>query len=215
MQLYIANKNYSTWSLRAWIMLEKSGVSFEETKLNLETLEFFSTLKNITPTAKVPCLVDGDSLVWESLAICEYISETYLSGKGWPSEKSQRAKARALASEMHAGFNALRNEMPMNIRAKRKLVLSEQAQRDIQRIEQIFMEQYEQHRGWLFGEWSIVDAMYAPVVLRFQTYGIELNELATAYMQRVLECPALQKWVKAALEETEWVEMDEAGEDIL
>ena len=184
MQLYIANKNYSTWSLRAWLMLEKSGVSFEETKLNLETLEFFSTLKNITPTAKVPCLVDGDSLVWESLAICEYISETYLSGKGWPSE--------------NAGFNALRNEMPMNIRAKRKLFLSEQAQRDIQRIEQIFMEQYEQHRGWLFVEWSIVDAMYAPVVLRFQTYGIELNELATAYMQRVLEWPALQKWGKDA-----------------
>ncbi len=215
MQLYIANKNYSTWSLRAWLLLEKSGINFEETKLNLETPEFFSTLKNITPTAKVPCLIDGDSLVWESLAICEHISETYLSGRGWPSEISHRAKARALASEMHAGFNALRNEMPMNIRAKRKIVLSEQAQRDIQRIEQIFTEQYEQHRCWLFGEWSIVDAMYAPVVLRFQTYGVELNELATAYMQQVLDCPALRKWVKAALEETEWVGMDEVGEDIL
>ena len=217
MELYIANKNYSTWSLRPWLVITKFGLKFNEHNLKLETKQFFDTLKQLTPTAKVPVLVDGQVTVWESLAICEYINETYLSGKGWPDDSVNRAKARALANEMHSGFTALRNQMPMNIRAQRKLNLDNDALQDIARIEQIWSQQYKafgQQGGWLFGRWGIVDAMYAPVALRFKTYGIKVNEDATAYMEHVLTCDAIKAWIADALIETEIVQMDEAGEEL-
>ncbi|AGH43444.1 glutathione S-transferase domain-containing protein [Paraglaciecola psychrophila 170] len=137
MQLYIGNKNYSSWSLRAWIMLAKSEVKFEEVKLLLGTSEFYQRLEKVTPTHKVPAVVDGNVKVWDSLAICEYINDAYLSGSAWPELARQKAEARAIACEMHSGFNGVRNEMPMNIRAKRKIVLSEHAKNDILRIQQI------------------------------------------------------------------------------
>lgn len=217
MQLYIGNKNYSSWSLRAWLMLAKSGVQFSETQLVLDTPNFYQALESVTPTLKVPTLVDGKITVWDSLAICEYINDAYLSGKAWPQNLQQKAEARAIACEMHSGFNALRNEMPMNIRAKRHLKLTEQAQIDISRVEQIWGKQHElfsKKGGWLFGEWSIADAMFAPVVLRFKTYGIKINKNATAYMQQTLACTVLQEWICEALKETDIVEVDEAGEEI-
>lgn len=217
MDLYIANKNYSSWSLRVWLVLKKFNLSFTEHNLKLETPSFSDTLAAIAPIAKVPVLVDGSTTIWDSLAICEYINETYLSNKGWPSDQQQRAKARALAAEMHAGFNSLRNQLPMNIRAKRKVELTAQSQNDIARIEQIFSEQHTlfQHKGgWLFGDWGIVDAMFAPIALRFKTYGISLNTPATAYMHKVLSCSVLAEWITQALQETEIVQMDEAGEEM-
>ncbi|MFY8352777.1 glutathione S-transferase family protein [Pseudoalteromonas sp. SSM20] len=217
MDLYIANKNYSTWSLRAWILLKKFNLDFNEHNLKLETDDFTKTLSNIAPIAKVPVLIDNSITVWDSLAICEYINETYLSNQGWPTDPWHRAKARALAAEMHSGFNSLRNQLPMNIRAKRKVALTQQSLADIARIEQIFSEQhaqFEQQGGWLFGEWGIVDAMYAPVALRFKTYGISLNASATAYMEKVLSCEVLAEWITDALKETEIVAMDEAGEEL-
>ncbi|MDE3273713.1 glutathione S-transferase family protein [Pseudoalteromonas sp. G4] len=217
MDLYIANKNYSTWSLRAWILLKKFNLDFNEHNLKLETDDFTKTLSNIAPIAKVPVLIDNNITVWDSLAICEYINETYLSNQGWPSDPSHRVKARALAAEMHSGFNSLRNQLPMNIRAKRKVALTQQSLADIARIEQIFSEQhaqFEQQGGWLFGEWGIVDAMYAPVALRFKTYGITLNASASAYMNKVLSCEVLAEWITDALKETEIVAMDEAGEEL-
>lgn len=217
MDLYIANKNYSTWSLRAWILLKKFNMDFNEHTLKLETDNFTKTLSNLAPIAKVPVLIDNNITVWDSLAICEYINETYLSNQGWPTDPLHRAKARALAAEMHSGFNSLRNQLPMNIRANRKVALKQQTLTDIARIEQIFSEQhlqFEQQGGWLFGEWGIVDAMYAPVALRFKTYGITLNASATAYMDKVLSCEVLAEWITDALKETEIVAMDEAGEAV-
>lgn len=217
MDLYIANKNYSSWSLRAWLVMKKFNLHFTEYNLKLETPSFSETLAKVAPIAKVPVLVDGTTTIWDSLAICEYINETYLSHTGWPSDPQQRAKARALAAEMHAGFNSLRNQLPMNIRAKRKVALTQQSLKDIARIEQIFSEQhtqFEHHGDWLFGDWGIVDAMYAPIALRFKTYGISLNTSATAYINKVLACPVLTAWITQALQETEIVKMDEAGEEV-
>ncbi|MBE0363657.1 glutathione S-transferase [Pseudoalteromonas ulvae UL12] len=219
MQLYIGNKNYSSWSLRAWLMLAKSGISFEETQLELDTEHFYQALKQVTPTLKVPTLVDGDVTVWDSLAICEYINETYLNGSGWPQEPAQRAKARALACEMHSGFMALRNEMPMNIRAKRMVELSSTAKKDIARIDDIFSQcmqatQSTDKGSWLFGQWSITDMMFAPVVMRLITYAIEMSAPSQAYMKHVLACPDLNRWIDAALQETQIVAIDEAGVEI-
>jgi len=217
MELYIGNKNYSTWSLRAWLMLKKHGLNFKEIKLTLGTDTFYKRLENLSPTQKVPTLIDGTTIVWDSLAICEYINDSYLSGIAWPQCSKNKAKARALACEMHSGFMGIRNELPMNIRAKRNVILSEQAKKDIKRIETIWSEQHLQFKeqgGWLFDQWSIADAMFSPVVLRFKTYGIQINDGATAYKTRVLDCPSLQKWIADSAIETDIIEVDEAGIDV-
>ncbi|WP_063376363.1 glutathione S-transferase family protein [Pseudoalteromonas luteoviolacea] len=214
MKLYIGNKNYSSWSLRAWLLVKKYTLNYHEIKLNLGSKAFYEGLDKISPTLKVPTLKDGDSVIWESLAICEYINEAYLSGKAWPSNTALRAQARALSSEMHSGFSALRNAMPMNIRARRQIVRTEEVNSDIRRVEQIFSEQHNRfgsQGGWLFGEWSIADAMFAPVVLRFQTYGVKLNGEANAYIEHALQCPILQLWCSQALNEQEMVDCNEVG----
>ncbi|MGR5239111.1 glutathione S-transferase family protein [Vibrio alfacsensis] len=213
MQLFIGNQNYSSWSLRAWLIFSQYNLEVEVTKLKLFTKGFYNVLEDITPTAKVPTLVDSNVTVWDSLAILEYVNEQYLQGQAWPNNAAERAKARAIAAEMHSGFFDLRNELPMNIRARRKVELSDGALKDIARIDAIWSEQAEQFpQGWLFGEWSIVDAMYAPVALRFKTYGIELSEDAKAYQQKVLASTSLQQWLEEASKETDIVEEDEAGE---
>lgn len=215
MKLYIGNQNYSSWSLRAWLIFKHYDIDVEIIKIKLFTDDFYNTLKDITPTAKVPTLVDDDVTVWDSLAILEYVNDAYLQGKAWPSLLSERAKARAISAEMHSGFMALRNEMPMNCRATRKISLSSQARKDIERINQIWSEQMEQYPdGWLFGEWSIADAMYAPVVLRTLTYGIQLSEKATLYQQKVLNSATMQRWLAEASLEKDIVEEDEAGEPV-
>ena len=194
MQLYIANQNYSTWSLRAWLIFEHCSLNADVIKLKLSTPDFYDTLASVTPTAKVPTLVDGDVAVWDSLAILEYVNDAYLDGAAWPTSVAERALARAISAEMHSGFFNIRNELPMNCRAKRKLVLSEGAQKDIARIDAIWSEQMEQYpEGWLFGEWSIADAMFAPVALRVETYGIQLSDTAQQYQQRVLTSQSIKK----------------------
>lgn len=213
MKLYIGNQNYSSWSLRAWLIFMHYDIDAEIRKIKLFTEDFYNTLEDVTPTAKVPTLVGDDVTVWDSLAILEYVNDAYLNGKAWPQSLSERAKARAISAEMHSGFMALRNEMPMNCRARRKITLSSQALKDIERIDQIWSEQMEQYpEGWLFGEWSIADAMYAPVVLRTITYGIPLSEKATQYQQKVLKSETMQRWLAEASLETDIVEEDEAGE---
>ncbi len=165
---------------------------------------------------KVPALIDGDLAVWDSLAICEYINDAYLNGRAWPENLNKRAHARSVAAEMHSGFLALRNEMPMNIRAKRHVELSEHAKKDIARIDEIFsMRPQSSSNTWLYGEFSIVDAMFAPVVLRFKTYQVTLSSPAQAYCDQVLSCPVLNNWIAHALQETDIVTSDEAGEDII
>ncbi len=215
MQLFIGNQNYSSWSLRAWLIFSQYDLKVDVTKLTLFTEDFYDKLASVTPTAKVPTLVDGEVTVWDSLAISEYVNEQYLQGKAWPSRVADKAKARAISAEMHSGFFDLRNELPMNCRARRKVELSDGALKDIARIDAIWSEQMAKFPdAFLFGEWSIADAMYAPVALRFETYGIELSQGAKAYQQKVLASQAVQKWLAEASQETDIVQEDEAGVEV-
>ncbi|RKF18018.1 glutathione S-transferase family protein [Alginatibacterium sediminis] len=216
MQLFIGNQNYSSWSLRAWLIFTQFDLEVDIKKLKLFSDEFYQQLSHVTPTAKVPALVDGSITVWDSLAILEYINEAYLDNKAWPNALSERAHARAIAAEMHSGFNDVRNEMPMNCRATRQVKLSLGAQKDIARIDAIWSQQMQLHPNeWLFGQWSIADAMYAPIALRMQTYGIELSTPAQIYQQKVLNSKAVQLWLAQASLETDTVMEDEAGESLV
>jgi glutathione S-transferase len=210
MQLIIANKNYSSWSFRPWIAMKAFGIPFEEVLVPFGTPlgnpDFKARLAAYTPAGLVPVLIDGDIHVWETLAILEYLAESFSEKHLWPAEKTARAKARALASEMHAGFSALRGECPMNIRRPvRRRALSEAAQANVKRIETIWSEARAQYGGpFLFGKFSAADAMYAPVVARFFTYGIAVNREALAYMEAMMALPAWAEWKAGALKE-EWI----------
>ncbi|SJL84222.1 glutathione S-transferase [Vibrio palustris] len=215
MKLFIANQNYSTWSLRAWYLTQRFNLNVNIHKLPLFSTEFYTTLNPFAANNKVPLLVDHDQPIWGSLAIMEYLNDAYLDNQAWPANRLERAKARAISGEMQSEFTALRSEMPMNCRAKRHLVLSDAAQRDIARIDALWSEQMAQYpQQWLFGEWSIADAMFAPVALRFMTYGIELSPAAAQYQQRLINDKMMQRWLQEALQETEIVDEDEAGIDI-
>jgi len=222
MQLVIGNKNYSTWSLRPWLMLDAFEVEFEEVLVSLKDDGLSERLGQYSQSKRVPVLLDGDLTVWDSLAICEYVSETYLAGGGWPqglgatkSERvASRATARAITAEMHSGFAALRNEMPMNCRASRQLEVSDAALNDIRRIEAIWARYARKDPKGdirLFGEFSIADCFFAPVAMRFITYGIELSAPANDYLNSLRAHPSLEKWVVGALQETEIIPQDEAG----
>ncbi|MGB3300349.1 MAG: glutathione S-transferase family protein [Phormidesmis sp.] len=212
MKLIIGNKNYSSWSLRPWLLLSTFEVEFEEIQESLRQEKLTERLSQYSPTGRVPVLVDKTVTVWDSLAICEYVSEKYLAGKGWPEDEGWRAEARAVCAEMHAGFMALRHELPMNCRAARKVELSATAKLDIARVDDIWSNCISTNQGpWLFGDFSIADCFYAPVVLRFKTYGIPVSASARRYSSFFLEQPTLNQWVDAANAETEVVPEDEAG----
>jgi glutathione S-transferase len=214
MKLVIANKNYSTWSLRPWLLLTEHQLAFEEINESLAGDDLKQRLSQYSPSCKVPVLIDGDLTVWDSLAICEVVSEKWLQGKGWPESETARAHARSISAEMHSSFVALRSEMPMNIRAKRKVTLSEAALNDVRRIDDIWSEcrqTYQEKGDWLFGDFSIADCMFAPVVMRFQTYDVDLSEQSRQYMTAVLNNGSLNAWITAARAETETIQQDEAG----
>ncbi|MBU2644319.1 glutathione S-transferase family protein [bacterium] len=214
MKLVIANKNYSSWSFRPWLLLTETGLVFEEVNESLNGDDLKERLGRYSPSCKVPVLIDGELTVWDSLAICEYVSEKYLAGKGWPLDEAARARARSISAEMHSSFQALRSEMPMNIRAKRTIEPSEAARNDIRRIDAIWTEcrqEYGNTGKWLFGGFSIADCMFAPVVMRFLTYGADLSGLSQQYMTDLLSNNSVKAWVGAAKEETETIPGDEAG----
>jgi glutathione S-transferase len=214
MKLVIGNKNYSTWSLRPWLLLSALNLDFEEIQVSLLQDGLKERLGKYSASCKVPVLIDGDLSVWDSLAICEYVSEKYLNGRGWPEDIKQRAEARAIVSEMHSGFNALRNEMPMNISATRQLELSQAAQTDISRIDSIWSQYTEKNAEigpWLFGEFSIADCFFAPVASRFATYRTPLSAVAQKYADLLLSHRSFVQWIEAAKTETEIVPEDEAG----
>ena len=213
MKLVIGNKNYSTWSLRPWFFMQAMGVEFDEQLVSLKDDNLKDSLGKFSPSAKVPVLIDNDLSVWDTLAICEYINEQYLDGRGWPENVTDRALARSLTCEMHSGFSAIRNELPMNIRAQRRVTLSAAAQADLDRINDIWSA-YHLKSGWLFETFSIAVAFFAPVALRLPTYGIELTEKAAIYQEKLLSHPKINIWKKNALKEVEIVESDEAGEEI-
>jgi len=202
--LVIGNKNYSSWSMRPWMLMSHLGVQFRETILPLDTPGFKEAVARYSPSGRVPVLRHGDVTVWDSLAICEYLAE--VTGRGWPQDRAARAVARAISAEMHSGFATLRAQWPYNARARnRRTAMTPSLEADIERIEEIWNDcrsRFGRHGGpWLFGDYSVADAMYAPVVLRFNTYGAPLTETARWYIAAALEDPALQKWVLAAKEE--------------
>lgn len=211
--LVIGNRNYSSWSLRAWLALAWLGVPFREVLVRMSVPSFKAEVAKYGPHGRVPILKDGDLTVWDSLAICEYAAE--LAGRGWPRETGARAVARSVAAEMHSGFTALRREWPMNARARGRRTPSTPAlERDIARVDQLWVDcrrRFGAEGPWLFGERGIADAMYAPVVLRFNTYGASLSVTASAYLATVLADEALQRWMRAAHDEPWTIDEDEAG----
>jgi len=213
-ELVIGNKNYSSWSLRPWFLLRTLAIPFIETRIALFQPDSGAALARVAPAGKVPVLRDGELSVWESLAICEYVAER--TPGAWPADARLRAQARSIAHEMHAGFAALRSELPMNCRARRAGVTpSPAAVRDIARVQAIWQGCRAQHAAsgpWLFGAFSVADAMYAPVVSRFATYGIACDGLAADYAAHVLASPALREWETAAGQEIEVVARVEIGE---
>lgn len=206
MELIIGNKNYSSWSLRPWLLLKAHQVSFTEINVSLSPEYLAQRLAQYSASCKVPVLTVQGKEIWDSLAICEYISETCLAGKGWPTDNHKRAIARAICCELHAGFIAIRSQLPLNCRAKKSIVLSPSAVVEIQRIDDIFSTYAEQDNNGdlrLFGEFSIADCFYAPIILRFDTYGIKLSQRAQAYAESMLQQPALIEWVCQAKLELE------------
>ncbi len=212
--LVIGTRNYSSWSLRPWLLLRHLGLAFAERLLELDSAEFASEAPKFSPTGRVPVLVHGELRVWESLAICEYVSEL-AGGRGWPGDAGLRAQARAIAAEMHAGFLALRQACPMNARATgRRVPMTPPLQQDLRRIDAIWSGCRRDHgeRGpFLFGGFSAADAMFAPVVLRIRTYALPLSGLAASYQESMLADPNLRDWIHAAERETTVIPHDEAG----
>jgi glutathione S-transferase len=219
MQLYIGNKNYSSWSMRPWVLMTQLGLSFDEVMLYFDFSEgstFAKQVHAVSPAGRVPVLVDEGFSVWDSLAIVEYLHEKYPAHGVWPSEPEDRARARSLCAEMHAGFGNLRSLCPMNIEAELSAVGQrlwaehEGLRRDVARIDAMWCEALAASGGpMLFGEFGAADAFYAPVCMRLRSYALPLSEAAQAYRQRVEGLPAVQAWMQAALAEHRWVQEDE------
>ena len=211
--LVIGNKNYSSWSLRAWLMLKHAGVDFDELRIPLYVEGYKEKLFSCSPAGKVPVYRDGDLLVWDTLAIGEYLYETCPSL--WPAQREARARARSVSAEMHSGFIPIRKAMPMNIRAHgRKAATAAGLDADIARVKDIWRElrtQYAAAGPWLFGQYSIADAMFAPVAFRFLTYGVREPGAVDEYMQTVARDPLVQDWVRAAEAEQEVIAASEVG----
>jgi glutathione S-transferase len=220
LKLYIGNKNYSSWSLRPWVLLRQSGIPFQEVVARFDSFDadsqFKATLAGISPTGKVPVLVDGDLTIWDTLAIAEYLAETYPDKQLWPQDKAARARARSVVAEMHSGFAALRGACPMNIEAD----LAQQGallwrdrpavRADVARLVQMWTELLERHGGpMLFGAFTIADAFYAPVCMRLSRYGLPVPKPIAEYIQRVEQLPAMQEWIAAAKAEQDFREFEE------
>jgi len=210
--LYVGNKNYSSWSFRPWIALEAAGVPFTDKVIPFDFPAGNPEIRKISPTGKVPVLYHGAVRVWESLAIIEYAAELYPDRGIWPADAAARAEARAISMEILSGFHALRNTCPMNIRRKPGTVdLSDGVRNDVARIETIWKTALARSDGpFLFGAFSAADAMYAPVVNRFEAYCLTTDETVLAYMARMKAHPAWQKWEAAARAEPWIVPEDEA-----
>jgi glutathione S-transferase len=211
--LVIGNKNYSSWSLRAWLAMKQAGIVFDEVRVLLFEDGYKAKIEQYSPAGKVPVLVAGNITIWESLAICEFLAERHPEKRLWPADSAARAQARAICAEMHAGFSALRNAMPMNIRSSHPgKGMTPEAKRDIERITAMWEQcrkNYGQGGELLFGHFTAADAWYAPVVSRFQTYAVKLPPVAQAYAGAVLRLSAMREWMTAARQETEFVAEDE------
>jgi glutathione S-transferase len=203
--LTIGNKNYSSWSLRPWLAMKVAKVPFQEVVIPLGQPDTKKRIADISPNGKVPVLNHDGLIIHDSLAICEYIAETFPHTELWPDERVDRAVARSLCAEMHSGFPALRTALVMNVRRRfHPFYVRAEVLADIDRILRIWTQQREAYamKGpFLFGPFSITDAFFAPVVTRFETYGVSVNHASRAYMDEILNLPAIREWIKAAEEE--------------
>lgn len=220
LKLYIGNKNYSSWSMRPWVLLKQAGIDFEEVMVRFDSFDssskFKATLGPLTPTGKVPLLVDGDLAIWDTLAIAEYVAEQFSGTPLWPHDKAARARARSVCAEMHSGFTALRGNCPMNIEAdlaaQGALIWRDKpaVRADVARLVAMWEGQLDQHGGpLLFGSFSVADAYFAPVCTRLKTYGLPLPPKAAAYVAHVLALPGVQAWVNDALAEKDFLDFEE------
>jgi glutathione S-transferase len=221
MKLYIGNKNYSSWSMRPWVMLKNAGIAFEEVKIRFDGFDASSQFKQkinvVNPVGKVPLLLDGDLAVWDTLAIAEYAAESFPDKHLWPQAKADRARARSICAEMHSGFSALRSACMMNIEASLPeagaLALRDKpaVAADVRRIEQMWSELLAQHGGpFLFGSrFTIADAYYAPVCMRFKTYALSKNPQINAYIETIRSAPGVREWIADALAEKDFLGFEE------
>jgi len=198
--LVLGSKNYSSWSLRPWLFLRKVGFDFREQVIHFDAADYQWQIARQSPSRRVPLLIDGVDKIWDSLAICEYAAEC--TARGLPKDRSARALARSVAAEMHSGFQALRELCPMNIRARgRHVAPTPQLQADIARIDAIWsgcLGAYGAGGGWLFGDFSMADAMFSPVLFRFQSYGAVLSPASERYLKHALSDAAVREWQDAA-----------------
>ena len=220
LKLYIGNMNYSSWSMRPWVLLTQAGIAFDTVKLRFDAFtpesSFKRTLKTLTPTGTVPVLVDGDLVVWDTLAIVEYLAERHPEKNLWPADRAARARARSICAEMHAGFAALRNFCPMNIEASLpeigQLVWRDRpaVRDDVARLVEMWSDLLARHGGpLLFGEFGIADAYFAPVCMRLRTYALPLPAAIAAYVERVAALPGVRAWIDAALAERDFLDFEE------
>jgi glutathione S-transferase len=213
MKLVIGNKNYSSWSLRPWLLLKQASIPFEEVKLSFGTPEFRAGVAKYSPSGRVPVLVDGELTVWDSLAIAEYVAEKFPDKGLWPASTAARAVARAACAEMHAGFQDLRSRMTMNCQVRLSNVLfDKKVRREVARICELWRDcrqRFGADGPFLFGRFGVADAYFAPVTIRFTNYGVELPPVARQYVDTVQALPALQEWIAAAKAETTFYEPDE------
>jgi glutathione S-transferase len=202
MKLIIGNKTVSSWSLRPWVLMKHFEIPFEEILVKLDLPDTTKNILKYSPTGKVPCLVDGNFNVWESAAIMEYLNDKFPEKKMYPSNMQDRAIARALSMEMHAGFSKMRDLLSFNAKKRHQNFDYTPALSDINRVKAIWTEQLQKSSGpFLFGDFSIADAMYAPVVGRFQTYGVPVEGLVKDYYERMLALPAMKAWYAGAMAE--------------
>jgi glutathione S-transferase len=219
MQLYIGNKNYSSWSLRPWLLMKHAGIPFEEKKVRLgweDDSPFKKTMLALAPSGRVPLLIDDGFAIWDSLAIAETLAERFPDKHLWPRDPKQRARARSCCAEMHSGFGELRSTFGMNIEASlpdvgaRMLREKPAVARDLKRIDAMWQEALEASGGpFLFAGFSIADAYFAPVCTRVRTYGLPLSTQSGEYMRRMLALPAFLEWEREALAEHDWIPEDE------
>jgi glutathione S-transferase len=211
--IVVGNKNYSSWSLRGWLPLEHAGVAYEEIMIPLGRPDTKERIAAVSPSGRLPALRHGDVHVWESLAIAEYVAETFPDAHLWPEDRPARACARAVASEMHSGFPALRATMPMNVVARLPgYGRTPGSLRDIERIRNLWgdcLTRFGRGGPFLFGRFSVADAMYAPVVFRFRTYAVQLESLQSAYVEAMLAHPGMQKWANDSEHEDWTIDDDE------
>lgn len=219
-KLYFGNKNYSSWSMRPWVLMKQAGIAFEEAKVRFDSFEAGSQFKQViikvNPAGKVPVLQDGELVIYDTLAICEYLAESFPEKKLWPEDKALRAHARSICAEMHAGFGALRNHCGMNIEAdlsvQGQLILRDQpgVRADLERIVQMWSGLLAAHGGpMLFGAFSIADAYFAPVGSRIKTYGLPVPPDIAGYIDRVQALPGVKAWIVDALAEQDFLAFED------